>query len=139
MTIIVMIGFALCIIPGIYFSIWYGLGQHVVVLEGLSGMTALRRSKQLVHPQRGTFLALLLIITVINWGVNMGAAFISQPIVSIVTGALVQGVTTILWTAALVVFYFSARCVVDNFDLHYLADSIGAAEAEEPEFGVARQ
>jgi hypothetical protein len=139
MTVIIMLGFLLFIIPGIYFTIWYGLGQHVVVLEGQSGMAALRRSKALVHPQRGTFLALLIIVGAINWAIGFGAAMIPQPIVSVITTALAQGVGTIFWTAALVVYYFSARCVVDNFDLHYLAESISAADAEEnTDFSPAR-
>jgi hypothetical protein len=55
-------GLMLCIIPGIYFSIWFGLAQHVVMIEQLSGTTALKRSKQLVHKDRGTFLALILVL-----------------------------------------------------------------------------
>ena len=35
-----------------------------------------------------------------------------------------------IWSAAFVVFYFSCRCNVENFDLHYLAESIGAQPAE---------
>ncbi|HEX6962604.1 MAG TPA: hypothetical protein VF175_12100 [Lacipirellula sp.] len=133
MTLIIGVGFALLIIPGIYFMIWYGLSQHVVVLEGLSGMTALKRSKQLVHPQRGTFLALLLITGIMSWLVNMSIAFIPQPIVAIFASALVQGMMTVLITATFVVFYFSARCSVENFDLMRLAENIGAREAEEGE------
>jgi hypothetical protein len=42
-----------------------------------------------------------------------------------IASTLLQALTTILWTAALVVFYFSCRCNVENFDLHYLAEAIG--------------
>jgi hypothetical protein len=118
-------GLILCIIPGIYFAIWFGLSQHVVVLEGLNGPKALGRSKKLVHKDRGKFLALILIMTVITVAISWGAQMIPQPHLAAIISVLVQAVTTILWTAAGVVFYFSARCGVENFDLHYLAEAIG--------------
>lgn len=121
-------GLMLCIIPGIYFAIWFGLSQHVVVLEGLNGPTALGRSRRLVHKERGKFLALLLIMTVITLAITWGAQLIPQIHLASIVNVLLQAVTTILWTAAGVVFYFSARCGLENFDLHYLAQAIG----EEP-------
>ena len=121
-------GIILCIIPGIYFAIWFGLSQHVVVLEGLNGPTALGRSRKLVHKDRGKFLALILIMSAISVAITWGAFLIPQPHLQAIVTVLLQAVTTILWTAAGVVFYFSARCGVENFDLHYLAAAIG----EEP-------
>jgi hypothetical protein len=43
------LGFLACGIPGIYLSIVYAFVAQVVVLEGLGGMDALNRSKQLVN------------------------------------------------------------------------------------------
>jgi len=123
-------GFLLLIIPGIYFAIWFGLSQHVVVLEGLAGPKALGRSKQLVHKDRGKFLALGLIVGVISFMLVIGAKFIPQPHISVIVSVLLQAVTTMIGTAAIVVFYFSCRCNVENFDLHYLAESIGARPAQ---------
>jgi hypothetical protein len=119
-------GLMLCIIPGIYFSIWFGLAQHVVMIERLSGVAALKRSKQLVHKDRGTFLALIIVMIVISFLIGAAAVFIPQPHLELIASTLLQALTTILWTAALVVFYFSCRCNVENFDLHYLAEAIGA-------------
>jgi len=44
---IVLGGFIICIIPGLIFSIWYTFATIVVVIEGLAGRRALRRSKEL--------------------------------------------------------------------------------------------
>lgn len=130
-------GLLLCVIPGIYFAIWFGLSQHVVVIEGMSGTTAMKRSKKLVHKDRGTFLALGIIMFVITLMLNLSTNYIPQPHLRVVSATLIQAVTTILWTAAFVVFYFSCRCGVENFDLHYLAESIGAEPAEiEPGFAA---
>ena len=127
----IWVGFLLLIIPGIIFSIWFGLSQHVTVLENISGAAALRRSKQLVNPLRGQFLALGVIVIAISMGINWSANLIPQPHVQLVVSSLLNSVSTILWTAALVVFYFSARCAVDNFDLDHLAESIGEEPALE--------
>lgn len=138
MYLAIWAGLLLFIIPGIYLAIWYGLAQHVVVIEGLSGTTALGRSKKLVHRDRGQFLALGFIAIIITVAVNMAANYIPQPHVRLVGSTLLQAVTTILWTAAGVVFYFSCRCGVENFDLQYLAESIGADQPETEESIFAR-
>jgi hypothetical protein len=117
-------GFLLFIIPGIYFSIWFALSQHVVVIEELSGPTAMKRSKKLIHKDRGTFVALGIVLLVISFLTQGGVRYIPQPHLQVIGMALVQALVTMLWTASLVVFYFSCRCNVENFDLHYLAQSI---------------
>lgn len=127
-TLAVMGGFILLIIPGILFALWFGLYQHVVVIERTRGLAALKRSKQLVRPYLGTFLLMGLVMIVISVALNIGAAFVPQPHVQLIVVIFLNAVTTILGTAALVVFYFSCRCGVENFDLHYLAESIGVQE-----------
>jgi len=119
-------GMILCILPGILFAIWFGLSQHVVMIEGTAGPAALKRSMKLVRPNFGTFLALGLLLFVIFAALGFGAAFVPQRHVQLVVQTLFQAVATIVGTAAGVVFYFSARCSVENFDLHYLAEAIGA-------------
>lgn len=129
-------GCCLLVIPGILFALWFGLSQHVVVLESLSGTKALGRSKQLVQPYLGTFLILGFIVGVITAMVSGGATLIPQQHVQLIVSILINAVTTIFSTAVFVVFYFSCRCGVDNFDLEHLAAAVGesvpaAADAEE--------
>ena len=123
-------GYILLIIPGIYFSIWFGLSQHVTVIEELSGRAALGRSKRLVHPNRGAFLLLIIVMLVISMSIGFLSNMISMPYLKLIVSSVVQAGFTMFWTAALVVFYFSCRCTVDNFDLQYLARSIGARPPE---------
>jgi len=47
--LISIIGFVLLIIPGIIFSVWYVFSKYVFISEGLKGMAALKRSKELVR------------------------------------------------------------------------------------------
>jgi hypothetical protein len=117
-------GILLLIIPGIYFAIWFGLSQQVVVLEDLRGPAALGRSKRLIHQERGKFLALALIVFGISFGVNLAASFIPQPVLLVFVRALLQGVTAILWAVASVVFYYSCLSARAGTNLHTLAVAI---------------
>jgi hypothetical protein len=130
MYLAIWAGLVMCLVPGIYFAIWFGLSQHVVVIEGIAGPAALRRSKHLVHKDRGKFLALAIILFVITIALTMASNYIPQSIVRVVVASLVQAVTAMLWAAVFVVFYFSCRCGVENFDLHYLAESINTESAD---------
>ncbi len=123
-------GLILCIVPGILFALWFGLSQHVVIIEEISGQKALGRSKQLVRPNMGTLMVLGLVMGAITLGVAFSANFIPQVHVRAIAQTLLNAVTTMLWTASGVVFYFSCRCGVENFDLEYLAHSIGRDDEE---------
>jgi hypothetical protein len=133
-------GLLLFIIPGILFALWFGLSQHVVIIEGLSGPTALGRSKKLVRPHLGTFLVLGILMFVIFAILGAAGLFIPQPHVQLVVSTLINAVGTMVMTAAGVVFYFSCRCAEENFDLHYLAQSIGgeAAATDDQAIPAAR-
>lgn len=48
-TLVVFAGMMLFVIPGIVFSIWLSLAPFVFVVEGLRGVAALKRSKQIVR------------------------------------------------------------------------------------------
>jgi hypothetical protein len=135
MYLAILGGLILLIVPGILFALWFGLSQHVVVIEEVAGQAALSRSKKLVRPHLGTFLMLGVVLFVIGAALGFGAALIPQPHLKLIVSTLLQAVTTIVWTAAGVVFYFSCRCAVENFDLHYLAEAIGAPDAEGEQLG----
>jgi hypothetical protein len=129
MYIPIFLGSMACFLPGLLFAVWFGLSQHVVVIEGISGPAALGRSKKLAGPHWATFLSLYLILFVMTGMIQMAAAFIPQPYVKLAVATLIYAVTGTLWAAAFVVFYFSCRCAEENFDLHYLAEAIGSEAA----------
>lgn len=131
MGLAIMGGLILLIIPGILCALWFGLAQHVVVIEGISGGAALKRSKQLVRPYMGTFLILYIVLLAIVFALAFVGQLVPQIHVRLVVSVILDAITTILFTAAFVVFYFSCRCGVENFDLQYLAESIGAPAPEE--------
>lgn len=70
--LIVFAGFLLCIAPGVYFLVSYIFVAQVVVLEKLSGGTAMSRSQELISGHRGRVFGLLILIWVAMMAVNMG-------------------------------------------------------------------
>lgn len=74
----------------------------------------------------GTLFVLGLVMIPIIWGVQIAVLFIPQPHVRAVLAPLAQAVMTIFASAATVVFYFSARCKHEQFDLQLLAENVGA-------------
>jgi len=130
MTLAVLGGLLLLIIPGVLFALWFALAQHVVVLEDLGGAQALGRSKSLMRNHLGTFLALILVFIAITLLITLGSKLVPQPHLQMVVTTIAQSVATIFWIAACTVFYFSCRFDVDRFDLPGLAVAIGTQPAE---------
>jgi hypothetical protein len=127
----IMGGFILCLVPGILAAFWFSLATQVVVIEGVAGMAAMKRSKQLMAGNIGTMFVLGLVIGIANAGISLAANFIPQPHVRVVVIAIVAGVMTIFASAAFVAFYFSCRCKHEQFDLALLAESVGAETPHE--------
>lgn len=127
----IMGGMLLCIIPGILAAFWFSLATQVVVIERTSGFAALKRSRELMKGNIANLFVLGLLIGVVSLAIIFGAAFIPQHDLQVFGSAVAQGITTIFGAAVIVVFYFSARCQHEHFDLTLLAQAVGA---ESPAF-----
>jgi len=64
-TIIILLGSLLFIIPGIIFAVWYCLAETTVVLEGKEKTEALNRSKELTSGYRIDVFYVLLVLVII--------------------------------------------------------------------------
>ncbi len=151
-SLIIWLGLMLCVIPGIYFALWYLLVGQVVVLENLGPTAALRRSKELmrVKTDRGfakhnyTKAGVILLITFALGAVVSGLVSVPFGILQAVTGPrhapspfdamhLLQGVLTMMVEAAvapvgriaMILFYYDIRIRKEGFDLEVLASALG--------------
>ena len=70
----IMGGMILCLVPGILAAFWFSLATQVVVIEGVAGFAAMKRSKQLMAGNIGTIFVLGLLIGLINVGIGFGAS-----------------------------------------------------------------
>lgn len=121
----VMLGFFLCIFPGIYLAFRFALSDQVVVIEDRAGTAALSRSGEIMRGHYGYIFVLFLILGVISLSLDFVTGFIPVAILSALIYALGNTLVYIFTSAALVTFYFSARCKNENFDLTVLADAVG--------------
>lgn len=121
-------GMILCLVPGILAALWFSMAKEVVVLEGLSGFDALKRSRVLMKNNIGTLIVLGIVLIFIGGGAGAIAQLIPQPHVKVLAEAFANVVVTLLGSATSVLFYFSARCQHEAFDLTLLAESVGTAE-----------
>jgi hypothetical protein len=121
----IMGGTILCLVPGIIAAFWFALATQVVVIEGVGGFPAMKRSRQLMAGNIGTMFVLGFLLLIINVAIGSAVLFVPQPHVRVVANAIVAGVLTIFASAAGVVFYFSCRCKHEQFDLALLAQSVG--------------
>jgi hypothetical protein len=127
--LVVMLGLILLIIPGIIFALWYSLISRVVVIEGVSGTTAMSRSKKLMKGNIGTAFALGVVVSVISFLIAWAPRFIPQPELQVIVRSILQSIVSFFIAAVWVVFYFSCRCKAENFDLVVLADSVAAEDS----------
>jgi len=118
-------GTLLCVIPGIIAAFWFSLATQIVIVERISGMDALNRSKALMKGNIGTLFVMGLLLGIITLGVTWAVQFITQQQVQTVVTVIIQGILVMFQSAAYVVFYFSARCQHEQFDLQLLAEGIG--------------
>ncbi len=126
-------GMLLCLVPGIIVALWFCFATPIVVIEGITGPEALKRSKALMKDNLGTMFVFGFVVAAIQLGVALAPHMVTQPHTAIVLSAIVQCALAILGTAALVVFYFSARCQHEQFDLQLLVDQIESEIVLEPE------
>jgi len=125
-------GTILCIVPGIIAAFWFSLATQVVVIEKINGFAALKRSRELMRGNVGTVFVLSLVLGMISVSAQGGTLMIPQVHAKAVISAVINCVTTVFTSAAMVVFYFSCRCGYEQFDLQRLAQNVGLADGDVP-------
>jgi hypothetical protein len=151
-SLIIGLGLMLCVIPGIYFALWYLLVGQVVVLENLGPTAALRRSKELmrVKTDRGfarhnyTKAGVILLISFALGAVVSGLVSVPFGILEGLRGThpapgpfdaihILQGTLTMMVQAAvapvghiaMILFYYDIRIRKEGFDVEVLASALG--------------
>ncbi len=122
---IIALGMVALIVPGLWLIFAYFVSSQVVLLEGLSGMAALRRSSELMRGNKGRAFVMALAVGLLQAVVSgaTAAALPSLPLFGAAVGTVVSTVSMAYLIAVTVVFYFDLRCRRDTFDLEELARS----------------
>lgn len=132
---LIMIGMTLLlIVPGIWFMLGATLVSQVMVIERRFGMTAIRRSLELMKGNRGrAFLIMVLVVVlsaVVGFAFDLTAG--SLPWLGGVASGLAQAVTGAFASVVFVVLYFDIRCRKEAFDIQHLAQLVQARSEPAP-------
>ena len=118
----------LLILPGIWVSLGIIVLSQVMVLEGLFGMAAIRRSLDLMKGQRWRAFGILVVVLIVQSIVGFGVALAlgSIPVLGVLGSGLVASVSGAYTAAVSVVLYFDIRCRKEAFEVEQLARIVEA-------------
>jgi hypothetical protein len=148
--LLLILGFLACVVPGVYFLFAWSVAIPALLIEDKRGLSALRRSRELVQgrwwPVFACIVISMILSTVISSG--LGAVFIGITFaadsefvrafasgLSNVTGAVL---VTPFSAAVTAIVYFDLRVRKEGFDLELLAQSMGTElppELAPPQWG----
>jgi hypothetical protein len=129
--IAIMIGFILCVVPGIIFALWFSLIAPVVMLENLGVFDTLKRSRELLRGNLGKAFLLFLVVGLLgfafNWVVALGSALIPwpHPFLPAFIGTVLPAVILPIQLAPTILLYYDIRIRKEAFDLQQLAGQLG--------------
>jgi hypothetical protein len=144
------LGFVALVLPAVWLYVAWSLATPVLLVEGLGGTAALRRSFRLVRGRwwrvaltlvvarvlvgivSGVVLAILLVVPHTIDSSSILLALIGSTIAGSVTVAVVQPVQS----AIITILYFDLRVRKDGFDLALLAAGLGLPESEVPLYAL---
>jgi len=117
-----------------YFMVTLLLTTPIIVVERHSGMTALRRSRELV---RGAWWQTLGIVVVAGLIAQVPASALKFvwgfiPVIGVILTALTQALSSTYSAVAIMIYYFDRRCRVEDFDLRLLAEQVRSQTAPAP-------
>lgn len=121
------VGFVLCVVPGVIFSLWFMLVPAVVLLEDVSAIESLGRSRRLMAGNLGKGFLLGLIVWILTAMVTGGTtallAAIPWPHEAIrdFLTSLVGALPLPLSIGVVVLLYYDLRIRKEGFDLEHLA------------------
>ena len=137
--VIVLLGLAACIVPGVWLYVAWSVAVPVLLIEGPRGFQALRRSFDLVRRRWWPTAGILILANLLVTAIAAGIGFLSLPLLfagrdnefvydlaSAVFGAAASVLTIPFVAAVVAVIYFDLRVRKEGFDLQLMAQRIGA-------------
>ncbi len=128
--------FLALLIPGIWFVLGLTVLSPVMILERRFGMSAIRRSLELVKDNRMRALGIGLLVTILSLalGAGFGLAGSISPWLGGLASGLAASLTSAFAAAVFVVLYFEIRCRKESFELEQLSRLIGDPPGRRPPY-----
>ncbi|MBF6560046.1 MAG: hypothetical protein IVW56_07135 [Candidatus Binataceae bacterium] len=121
-----LLGLIALVVPGIYLIVAWSLVLPVTVIEHRFGVTALRRSRQLVTGEWWDTLGIILVAALLSWvpAWVLDTFWHFIPVVGPILTAMTESIATAYGYVVIVIYYFDRRCRLEDFDLRLLADQV---------------
>jgi uncharacterized membrane protein len=128
----------LLIVPGIWFGLGATLTSQIMVLERSFGMTAIRRSLDLMKGNRGRAFLIILVVVGVSVVAGFAIGLIAQPVpwLSGIVSGLTGSLTGAFSSVAMLVLYFEIRCRKEAFEIEHLARLVQASGGASPVAGT---
>lgn len=144
--LVIVLGFLLFVVPGIFFWIFYTLIAQVVVVENIGGGRALGRSKSLTKGHRWRILGLMILLLILGyiWSLIESLLGLALPPYSVTASLEVNYPNLVATTLidfivryillgafgsiAMTLMYFDIRNRKEGFDIEYLSSKGGMPE-----------
>jgi hypothetical protein len=129
--LLMLAGFLALVVPGIYLIFAFFLLWQIMVLEGVFGIAAMRRSHELMKGNKLRALGIILVTAIIAGVIGTGLQLVLGlvPYLGSIASSFTQAVSSVFTTAVSVVLYFDIRCRQEAFDLEHLARLVEGRDA----------
>jgi hypothetical protein len=127
-VVLLVLSFLIGIPLMLYLVTRWSLIGPIMIAENRFGLSALRRSSELVKGVWWRTFGLSLVaglLLQIPLGA-LGLIWSSLPVLGPILSGVATSITTAYYAIAIVVYYFDRRCRVEDFDLRHLAEQIRA-------------
>ena len=117
-----------------YLMIRWALLGPIMIVERRFGLSALRRSSDLIQGVWWRTLGIVLVAAIIV-RVPLGVLnflWSSIPVVGVVLGGVVTSIGYAYSSIVLIIYYFDRRCRLEDFDLRLLAEQIRSESSQGP-------
>lgn len=141
--LVVAVGYLLCVVPGVIFSLWFALTAPAIVLEGIGPIAGMKRSKDLAKGNLGKIFLVLLVVFLITFVLgqvfNLAGGLVRQwlaaynELVGLFAHQVLSFIAQIfampLASGATILIYYDLRIRKEAFDLEMLAQGLTAEES----------
>jgi hypothetical protein len=143
-SLIVFLGFIMCIVPGVIFSLWFALTTPSIIVENLRATKGMSRSKALASGNLGKVFCIGLLVMLITWAISIPFGMAGMIVGRILFSWNVLLVDFInqffnligqilaipIGAAAFILLYYDLRIRKEGFDLQMLAQAMSSGQGD---------
>lgn len=143
-SLIAGLGFMMCIVPGVIFSLWFALTTPSIIVENLRATKGMSRSKALASGNLGKIFCIGFLVMLITWAISIpfgGAGLIFGRILfarNVLLGSFINQFFTLIGqilampvgAAAFILLYYDLRIRKEGFDLQMLAQAMSSGQGD---------